>query len=117
MFSDDLPWRTVRSVQLRDKFRDPLADAYARGVGWPTGIGHISSVLVRWCLTGRGGAIAPSRRKQVCRVYWGSHGCHKHRGHRGVHRCVCRQYLVTRTSRRRSLPVYASGEDWKGPTL
>jgi hypothetical protein len=24
-----------------------------------------------------------------CRVYWGSHGCHKKRGHRGHHWCNC----------------------------
>lgn len=24
-----------------------------------------------------------------CRVYWGSHGCHRPRGHRGGHRCDC----------------------------
>lgn len=24
-----------------------------------------------------------------CRVYWGSHGCDKKRGHRGAHACGC----------------------------
>lgn len=24
-----------------------------------------------------------------CRVYWGSHGCEKRRGHRGHHECDC----------------------------
>jgi hypothetical protein len=24
-----------------------------------------------------------------CRVYWGSHGCDRRRGHRGKHRCEC----------------------------
>ncbi|MGW7001400.1 hypothetical protein ACWGCW_00885 [Streptomyces sp. NPDC054933] len=26
-------------------------------------------------------------RKGPCRVYWGSHGCHKQRGHLGLHWC------------------------------
>ena len=24
-----------------------------------------------------------------CRVYWGSHGCHLQRGHKGHHECQC----------------------------
>lgn len=27
------------------------------------------------------------KRKGMCRVFWGSHGCHKQRGHRGLHVC------------------------------
>ncbi len=26
---------------------------------------------------------------QICRVYWGSHGCHLPRGHDGPHLCDC----------------------------
>lgn len=28
-------------------------------------------------------------RYRSCRVYWGSHGCERRRGHRGHHFCCC----------------------------
>lgn len=28
-------------------------------------------------------------RVNECRVYWGSHGCYRERGHEGEHRCSC----------------------------
>ena len=28
-------------------------------------------------------------RESKCRVYWGSHGCTRPRGHDGMHVCVC----------------------------
>lgn len=37
----------------------------------------------------RGVARAERRQTEPCRVYWGSHGCKKHRGHTGPHLCGC----------------------------
>lgn len=34
-------------------------------------------------------AVRPEQNWEDCRVYWGSHGCMKARGHEGHHECEC----------------------------
>jgi hypothetical protein len=32
-----------------------------------------------------------TRLHRTCRVFWGTHGCRKLRGHTGLHQCVCHE--------------------------
>jgi hypothetical protein len=36
----------------------------------------------------------------TCRVYWGTHGCYRPRGHRGGHVCDCSPWIVRRVLHR-----------------
>lgn len=35
------------------------------------------------------GIVNPDRNDPLCRVYWGSHGCERPKGHEGDHWCDC----------------------------